>query len=155
MSRWPLSFKWEQRMNRYSESYGDSEEQWPTGRDVASWALPWRRSFLQNFKCSTDTKLPELYRINDYTDTKTDCSHLKAFFGRLFELWPISCSLTSFVLMELNPHLKITFNLFLFLHVVYCVTDLWHLELGKKNYRTGNVECCSHIWNMNLNLICY
>ena len=35
--------------------------------------------FLQNFRCSTDTKLAELYRINENTDTKTDCSHLKAF----------------------------------------------------------------------------
>lgn len=79
MSRRPLSFKWEQRMNRYSESYGESEKQWLTGRDVASWILPWRRFLLLNFRCSTDTKLPELYRVTDITDTKTNCSHLKAF----------------------------------------------------------------------------
>jgi len=67
-------------MNRYSESYGDSEQQWPTGRDVASSTLPWRRFFLQNFRCSTDTKLPVLYRVNDITDTKTDLFLSKGIF---------------------------------------------------------------------------
>jgi hypothetical protein len=131
ISRWPLGFNWEQGMNRYSESFGDSEQQWLTGRDVASWTLPWKRFFFQNLKCSTGTKLPELYRINDNTDTKTDCSHLKAFFGRLFELLPISYCLTSFVTMELHSHLNITCNLFLFLHIIYCMTDLWYLGLGE------------------------
>lgn len=53
------------------------------------------------------------------------------FFGRLFELWPISCSLTSFVPMEMHSYLNITCNLFLFLHFVYYMTELWHLRLGK------------------------
>jgi hypothetical protein len=90
-----------------------------------------RKFFLQNFRCSTDTKLPVLYRVYDITDNKTNCSHLKAFFGHLFELWGISCSLTSFVPIELLLHLNIACNLFLFLHVIYCMTNLWHLGLGK------------------------
>lgn len=131
LSRWPLSFKWEQRMNRYSESYGDSEQQWPTGHDGTSWTLPWRRFFLQNFWCSTDTNLQELYRLNDITDNKTDYSCLKALFGRLFVLWPVSCSLTSFASMELHSHLNFTCNFFLFLYVIYCMTHWWHFGLGK------------------------